>query len=76
MSRLVLNAYSTGDAAVKLWPTALDQAAFRAAMNNPASPEGFEDSLIAQARRAAVQPPRRSPTRCGQPECREQAQDS
>lgn len=49
MSRLVLNAYASGDEAFKLWPTSLDQDAFRAAMTNHASPEGFEDSLIVQA---------------------------
>ena len=50
LERLVLNAYVDGDNAFKLWPTSLDQAAFRAAMTNGAmTPEDFDDSLIVQA---------------------------
>lgn len=49
MSRLVLNAYATGDEAFKLWPTALDQDTFRAVMTNHLPPAGYEDSLIVQA---------------------------
>lgn len=50
LSRLVENSFEKGDAAFKLWPTSLDQAAFRASMTNSAvTPEGFEESLIVQA---------------------------
>lgn len=49
LRRLVENAYVDGDQTFKLWPTSLDQDAFRAAMTNALSPEGFEDSLIVQA---------------------------
>ncbi|MDQ3379642.1 MAG: DUF262 domain-containing HNH endonuclease family protein [Actinomycetota bacterium] len=50
LARLVENVFSPGDERFKLWPTGLDQAAFRASMTNSAvTPEGFEDSLIVQA---------------------------
>lgn len=50
LARLVENGYAHGDDVFKLWPTGLDQAAFRASMTNSAvTPEGFEDSLIVQA---------------------------
>lgn len=49
LKRLVLNDYVDGDEAFKLWPTAMDQEAFRAAMTNGAETEGFEESRIAQA---------------------------
>ncbi|MCY3807546.1 MAG: DUF262 domain-containing protein [bacterium] len=49
VSRLVLNAYATGDEAFKLWPTSLDQEPFRAAMGNGAPTEGHRDSLIVKA---------------------------
>jgi hypothetical protein len=49
LSRLVENAYASGDDVFKLWPTSLDRDAFRAAMSNALSPEGFQDSLIVQA---------------------------
>ena len=49
LSRLVLNADGEDDDAFKVWPTALDQDAFRAAMLNAASPEAFSDSPIVQA---------------------------
>jgi hypothetical protein len=50
LERLVLNHYATGDKIFKLWPTSLDQDAFRAAMTNSAvTPEGFEGSRIVQA---------------------------
>lgn len=50
MARLVENAFSQGDERLKLWPTSLDQDAFRAAMTNSAvTPEGFEESLVVQA---------------------------
>ena len=49
VARLVLNAYTGGDEAFKLWPTSLDQEPFRAAMVNGAATADFEDSLIVQA---------------------------
>lgn len=50
LERLVVNGYASGDDVFKLWPTNLDQDAFRAAMTNSAvTPEGFEESLIVQA---------------------------
>ena len=49
LERLVLNAYASGDNAFKLWPTSLDQAAFRAAMTNGAPTSEYENSLIVQA---------------------------
>lgn len=49
MQRLVLNAFADGDHAFKLWPTKLDQDAFRAAMTNGADNQPFQQSLITQA---------------------------
>ena len=49
VKRLVLNAYTTGDRGFKLWPTSLDQPAFRAAMTNDAPTAEFRTSLIVQA---------------------------
>ncbi len=50
LARLVVNEHAKDDKALKLWPSSLDQAAFRAAMTNSAvTPEGFEESLIVQA---------------------------
>ena len=49
LSRLVRNAFATGDELFKLWPTSLDQPAFRAAMTNDAPTAAFETSLIVQA---------------------------
>lgn len=50
LARLVENVFRSGDEIFKLWPTSLDQDAFRAAMTNSAvTPEGFEESLIVQA---------------------------
>jgi hypothetical protein len=49
LSWLVLNDHATGDDVFKLWPTSLDRDAFRAAMTNGLSPEGFESSPIVQA---------------------------
>lgn len=47
--RLVRNSFASGDQVFKLWPTAVDQDAFRAAMTNEMSADGFESSLIVQA---------------------------
>jgi hypothetical protein len=49
LQRLVHNTFASGDDAFKLWPTSLDRDAYRAAMSNALSPEGYEDSLIVQA---------------------------
>ena len=53
LSRLVLNdedyAENNPDHAYKIWPTNVDQEAFRRAMTNGAPTEGFEDALIVQA---------------------------
>ena len=49
LSRLVRNAYAADDGMFKLWPTSLDQPAFRAAMTNDAQTAAFETSLIVQA---------------------------
>ena len=49
VKRLVLNAYTAGDRGFKLWPTSLDQPAFRAAMTNDAPTAEFKTSLIIQA---------------------------
>ena len=42
VKRLVLNAYTTGERGFKLWPTSLDQPAFRAAMTNDAPTAEFK----------------------------------
>jgi hypothetical protein len=49
MLRLVENTFATGDDKFKLWPTAVDQEAFRAAMTNAVSPSSFAKSQIVQA---------------------------
>lgn len=49
LSKLVKNYDAKGDAVFKIWPTSLDQEAFRAAMTNGLNPAGFEESLIVQA---------------------------
>lgn len=50
LSRLVVNDHAEGDDVFKLWPSTLDQEAFRAAMTNGAVTSGaFEESLIAEA---------------------------
>jgi hypothetical protein len=48
LQRLVRNPYAEGDHEFKLWPTQLDQAAFRAAMRGADDVAEFEDSPIVQ----------------------------
>jgi hypothetical protein len=49
LARLVQNAYVDGDEVFKLWPTSMDQDAFRAAMTNDAPTDGFAASPIVKA---------------------------
>lgn len=49
ISRLVLNNYSEGDEVFKLWPSSLDQSAFRAVMTNGEDTADFEGTPIVQA---------------------------
>jgi uncharacterized protein with ParB-like and HNH nuclease domain len=51
LSKLVLNDedFAEGDDIFKIWPTSGDREAFRAAMTNSQTVEGFEDSKVVQA---------------------------
>jgi len=51
LSKLVLNDedFAEGDDVFKIWPTSGDRDAFRAAMTNNHTAEGFEDSKVVQA---------------------------